>query len=181
VSHRESSGTTAAGAPSCRWPPRVFIRCRRLILELHHDAPTPSSLTTGATHRSSSLVPMSPSVEPLPPPRALSGEPLLPDVPQTSPPPHCVALAAIPNPPHWRQMPESGQPPPPCSWHHGRSSASRWAASPGRRPAVAVGHGLFSRAALVLYNRPVVGHVDTMQAGRKQKSAHWPLFHFSIF
>jgi hypothetical protein len=41
------------------------------------------------------------------------GEPLLLDVPQTSPPPHRVALATVPNPPHRWPQPESDQPPPP--------------------------------------------------------------------
>jgi hypothetical protein len=112
-------GTAAVGAPSRRWPPRVFVRRHRLIPELHHDALVPSSPTTGATYRSSGLAPTIPSTEPPPLPRALSGEPLLPDVPQMSPPPHRVALAAIPDPPRQRQTSESGRPPPPlllASW-----------------------------------------------------------------
>jgi hypothetical protein len=141
----------------------------------------PSSPTTGATRHSYGLAPASPSVELPPSPRAHSGEPLLPDVPLMSPPPRHVAQAAVPNPPHRRQTLESGRPPPSCSWHHGHSPAPQWAASPGRRPVVAVGRGLFSRAARVLYNRAAVVRVDTVQAGREQKSAHWPLFYFSIF
>jgi hypothetical protein len=86
---------------------RVLIRCRRSVLELHHDALVPTSLTTGATHRSSGLASVSPSAEPPPPLRALS------DVPQTSPPPHRIALPSVPDPPHRRQTPESGWPPPP--------------------------------------------------------------------
>jgi hypothetical protein len=39
-----------------------------------------------------------------------SGEPLLPDVPQTSPPPHRVALATVPDPPRRRPVPGSGRP-----------------------------------------------------------------------
>jgi hypothetical protein len=145
ASCRASSSTAAVGAPSCHWPPRVFIRRRRLILELHHDALVPSSPTTGATCRSSGLAPVSPSAEPPPPLRALSGEPLLPDVPQTSPPPHRVSLVAVPDPPRRWQTPKSGQPPPPNSWRHGHPPAPWWAVSPGRRPTVAVGCSAGSR------------------------------------
>jgi hypothetical protein len=54
--------------------PRVLVRCRCLILELHHDAPVPSSPTTSATRRSSGLAPAHSFTEPPPPPR---GENLL--------------------------------------------------------------------------------------------------------
>jgi hypothetical protein len=104
--------------------PQVLIRCRRSVLELHHDAPVPTSLTTGATCHSSRLASMSSSTEPPPPSRALSGEPILSDVPQTSSPYHRVALAAVPNPPHRWPVLESGRP---CSGRR-RFLASVWAA-----------------------------------------------------
>jgi hypothetical protein len=56
---------------------------------------------------------VSPFVEPPPPPSALSGEPILSNVPRMSPPPHRVALAAIPDPPQQRQTSKSGRPLPP--------------------------------------------------------------------
>jgi hypothetical protein len=89
---------------SHRQPPRVLVRCRRSILELHHNTPVLTSLNTSATRRSSSLAPVRSSAESPPPPRALSSEPILSDVPQTS------------SPPRWWQMLESGQPPTPYSW-----------------------------------------------------------------
>jgi hypothetical protein len=127
--------------------PRVLVRCRRSVLELNHDTPVPTSLITGATCRSSGLAPVSRSTEPPPPPRALSGEPLVPEVPQMSPPPRRVAQATVPNPPRRWQMLESGRPPPPCCWGHGRSPTPWFATSPGRSPAMAIGYGLFSWAA----------------------------------
>jgi hypothetical protein len=138
VCRRASLGTATTGAPSRRWPPRVFVWRCRLIPKLHHDAPVPSSPITGATSRSSSLAPVSPSAELPPWPRDLSGEPLLPNVPQMSLPPHRVALAAVRDPPHRWQMPEFGRPLPPLSWHRGHSPTSWWATSPERRRARAL-------------------------------------------
>jgi hypothetical protein len=73
----------------------------------------PTSPTTGATHRSSGLAPVSSTAEP--PPPTLSGAPLLPEIPQSSYPPHRVALATIPDPPHRRPTSTSNRPPPPYS------------------------------------------------------------------
>jgi hypothetical protein len=71
-------------------------------------------------------------------PRALCGEPLLPKLPQSSPPPHRVAVAAIPDPPHRWPVTESGQPLPPLPQTPIPSPASAWAAcclrSCGPRP-----------------------------------------------
>jgi hypothetical protein len=94
--------------PHCR-----SLWCHRSIHELLHDTPVPTSPTTGATRRSYGLAPMSSSTESSSPPRVLSGEPLLPKMPQSSPPSHCVALATVPDPPHPRLTPESDRPSPP--------------------------------------------------------------------
>jgi hypothetical protein len=75
----------------------------------------PTSPTTGATRRSSGLAPVSSTAEPPPPPRDLSGALLLPEKPQSSYPPQCVALAVVPDSPRCWPTPESGRPPPPCS------------------------------------------------------------------
>jgi hypothetical protein len=93
------------------WPPRVLAQCRRSDLELHHDAPVPTSPTTGATYHSSHLVSMSSSTKPPPSPRALSGEPILFDVPQMSSPSHRVALSAVPDPPRRRWAVKFSRPP----------------------------------------------------------------------
>jgi hypothetical protein len=116
--HNSKPTSSAIGFWRCRsashcWPPRVLVRFRRSILELHHDAPVPTSPTTGAPRRYSSLAPVSPSIELPPPARALSGEPILFDVPQSGYPRCRVTLAVIPDPPHRWPMPESGRPPPP--------------------------------------------------------------------
>jgi hypothetical protein len=78
-------------------------------------APSSSSIMTlrCPLSRPPALVPVTPSVEPPPPPRALSGEPLLPEIPQLGYPHCCVALAVVPDPSCRRPTPESGQPPPP--------------------------------------------------------------------
>jgi hypothetical protein len=89
------------------------MRCCHSILDLHHDFLVPTSLTTGATRRSSCLASMSSSAEPPPSLRALSGESLLPEMTQSSSP-HCrVALATVLDPPHRRSAPKSSRPPPP--------------------------------------------------------------------
>jgi hypothetical protein len=96
-------------------------------------------------------------------PPALSGAPLLPEIPQSSSPPHCVALAAFHDPPRSRPMPESCRPPLPCSGrrslpclHVGRcmrpSWARPWAARMLRKPRLRL-----SQARL--------GHVCAAQAG----------------
>jgi hypothetical protein len=71
TSHRALSGSAAASAPPCRWPPCVPVLCRLPIHELHRDAPVLSSLTIGSNRRSYGLTPMSLSIEPPPPLRAL--------------------------------------------------------------------------------------------------------------
>jgi hypothetical protein len=98
---------------SCRRPLQVLVRCRRSVLELHHNASMPTILTTGSTHRSSGLALMTPFIEPPSPLRALSGEPLLPEIPQSGYPRCHVALAVISDPPHRRLTPKSGRPMPP--------------------------------------------------------------------
>jgi hypothetical protein len=118
ASRRVSSGTTTTGEPSRCWLPRVFVWCRRLIHELHHDAPVPSSLTTGATCRSYGLAPMNPSVE-LPPP---SRAPLW----WASPP----SLTHLTD--GRRRNPADHRHPAPAT--NCRSPAPWWAVSPGRRP-----------------------------------------------
>jgi hypothetical protein len=89
----------------------------------------PTSSTTDATHRSSGLAPVSSSAEPAPSSRAFSGVPLLPEIPQSSSPPHRVALVDVPDPPRHRPTPESSRPPPlrPTS-DAAPSPASTWAA-----------------------------------------------------
>jgi hypothetical protein len=131
-----------------RVPPPLFElavvpagkRCHHSVRELLQDAPVPTSSTTGATRRSSDPAPVRSSVEPPPPPRALSGEPLLPEMPQSSPPLHRVALAVVPNPPHRWPTPKSGRPSPPLPQMSIPSPASAWAAcrrqSCGPRPVV---------------------------------------------
>jgi hypothetical protein len=75
-----------------------------------HTSHLPNWSTPFLRHLSS-RTPASTPTPPLPPRTGSSGEPLLPDVPQMSPPPRCVALATVPNPPRWRQTPKSGWPP----------------------------------------------------------------------
>jgi hypothetical protein len=108
--------------PYCR-----VLRCHRSIHELLHDAPVPTILTTGTTHRSSGPATVRSSAEPSQPLRALSSEPLLPEMPQSSPPPHRVALAAVPDPPSRRSAPGSGWPPPPLLRTPIPSPSSAWA------------------------------------------------------
>jgi hypothetical protein len=56
-SHWASSGSAAAGAPSRRWPPQVLVRRRRLIPELHHNAPVLLRPSTGEPlHRATATV-----------------------------------------------------------------------------------------------------------------------------
>jgi hypothetical protein len=106
--HRRCSSSPSSPRVSIATP--VLLQCHRSIRELLHDTPVPTSSTNDATSRSIGPAPVRSSAEP--PPRALSGEPLLPEMPQSSPPPHCVALATIPNPPHRQQALKSGRPPP---------------------------------------------------------------------
>jgi hypothetical protein len=125
-----------------RVPPPLFKlaavpvgkRCRACsspVPPLHPRAPprrsVPTSSTTGATRRSSDPVPVRSSTEPPPPPRALAGEPLLPEMPQSSPPPRRVALPTIPDPPRRRSVLESGRPTPPLPQTPIPSPASAWA------------------------------------------------------
>jgi hypothetical protein len=108
--------------PCCR-----ALWCHRSVLELLHDAPVPTILTTGTSHRSSGPATVCSSAEPPPPLRALFGKPLLPEMPQSSPPPHRVSLAAIPDPPSRRPAPGSGWPPPPLLRTPIPSPSSTWA------------------------------------------------------
>jgi hypothetical protein len=154
---------------SHRRPPRVLVRCRRSILELHHDALVPTSPTTGATRRSSGLAPMSPSAEPPPPPRARSGGPILSDVPQSGYPRCRVTLAAVPNPPHRRWTPEFGRPPPPLLWASTLLCLRVGRASAG----FAVGHAS-SPVPWAAPSAVPVGCIGTVQTGRALKPARWP-------
>jgi hypothetical protein len=111
----------------------------------------PTSPTTDATCHSSGLAPVSSTAEPPPLPRALSGAPLLLEIPQSSYPPHRVALAAIPEPPRRRPTPESGRPAtatllrtplpplPPRGLHQRRYWAAPSAVPTGREPAAHTG------------------------------------------
>jgi hypothetical protein len=69
---------------SLDFAPLKCFCCRCSVLELHHEALVPTSLTTGATHRFSHLASMSSSAEPPLLAIALSGEPLLPKIPQSN-------------------------------------------------------------------------------------------------
>jgi hypothetical protein len=96
------------------------------------------------------------------------GEPLLPEMPQSSSPRCRVALAVVPNPSHRRSAPESGRPLPPLLWvptvpylRVGRSSAGF---AEGHEP---------SPVPWVAPDVVPTGRIGTMQAGRALKAAHW--------
>jgi hypothetical protein len=106
-----------AGTRHRRSPPLRPSRAPPLRSRASPRHPMPTSPTTTATRRSSGLAPVRSTAKPQPPPRALSGVPLLPEIPQSSYPPHRVALATIPDPPRrWLTL-KSGRPPPLYSGH----------------------------------------------------------------
>jgi hypothetical protein len=141
---------------SHRRPPRVLVRCRRSILELHHDTPVPTILTTSSTHHSSGVAPVTPSVEPPPPPRALSSEPLLPGIPQSGYPRCRVALAAILDPPRRQSTPESSRPPPPLLLAPWALPCLAVCCQPGKKP-----HALGPALAEARASRCTMGHATS--------------------
>jgi hypothetical protein len=133
----------------------------------------PTSPTTGATRRSSGLAPVSSTAEPPPPPRTLSGVPLLPEIRQSSYPPHRVALAAVPEPPRHRLTPKSGRPPPPCSGRRSLHCLHVGCASAGSGPCpvlcqrtVSLPRGWADAARPWAACFVQTGHVNTVDMGR---------------
>jgi hypothetical protein len=96
-------------SPAASGPHLVSLLCPWAPIWL----PNATSPTTGATRCSSRLASTSSSGEPPPPLRALAGEPLLPEMPQSSSPHYHVVLAAVPDPPRQWSALKSRRPPPP--------------------------------------------------------------------
>jgi hypothetical protein len=152
-----------------RWVASAIPRPNwRLPEDRAHTSHLPDR-STPFLHRLSSWTSVS-TPTPTAPLRAGSpGEPLLPEMPQSSSPRCRVALAVIFGPPHRRSVPEFGRPPPPLLWvptlpclHMGRANA-RFVV--GRWPSPV----LWAAAGAVPACR-----VGTVQAGRALKPTCWP-------